>query len=313
MRRNFKNKVTKLLAVSLAATSLLSTPVFADEVVQNTAGTVGATEDSQYPLAHLKDWFVTDERGRMTFKADYDYIEQQHPELELESTYNSEFKHYGVREYIMQTAINEQNPTSLYLPGPAEERVAIAKLAGVYPAGYEYLVNDERVLRLEQEIRNFMGSFDWEHASDFEKAVRVSERVNQATYTTTTDNCHIPYGCLVEGYAACDGYAEAANLLGFCVDVQTSLIVTFTHVKPVYFVNGVWLMHEPTTKDDYFVLADYTVDMYTLASEPYYGWFSEYCVRTGYQKPATIQEAFPNANTGGIMYHGETNQTIKFH
>ena len=72
-----------------------------------------------------------------------------------------------------------------------------------------------------------MNSFDWRNASDLEKATRICKRIHQASYdhdaaneaTTTGWSNSVSYGaygCLVNGKAVCQGYTEAAGLLGVC-------------------------------------------------------------------------------------------------
>ena len=91
--------------------------------------------------------------------------------------------------------------------------------------GYEAAESSAETLAIEKEIRDFLNSFDWKNASDYEKAVHVARRVNKAEYDNTTSSCNLAYGCLVEGKALCDGFVNAANLLAWftvnthCVNV----------------------------------------------------------------------------------------------
>lgn len=82
--------------------------------------------------------------------------------------------------------------------------------------GYEAAESSAETLAIEKEIRDFLNSFDWKNASDYEKAVHVARRVNKAEYDNTTSSCNLAYGCLVEGKALCDGFVNAANLLAWC-------------------------------------------------------------------------------------------------
>ncbi len=80
--------------------------------------------------------------------------------------------------------------------------------------GYHAVEICAETLAIEKEIRDFLNSFDWKNASDYEKAVHVARRVNKAEYDNTTNSCSLAYGCLVEGKAVCDGFVNAACLLG---------------------------------------------------------------------------------------------------
>ena len=59
--------------------------------------------------------------------------------------------------------------------------------------GYEAAENSAETLAIEKELRDFLNSFDWKNASDYEKAVHVARRVNRAEYDNTTSSCHLVY------------------------------------------------------------------------------------------------------------------------
>ena len=154
--------------------------------------------------------------------------------------------------------------------------------------GYEAAENSAETLAIEKELRDFLNSFDWKNASDYEKAVHVARRVNRAEYDNTTSSCHLAYGCLVDGKASCDGFASAANLLAWCIDLPSTIVASLAanHAYVVYCINGVWVSHEATSHDESFHIADPQNDIYMIGSSKKYGTFADYCDRTGYTVPS---------------------------
>ena len=140
--------------------------------------------NDQYPLAYLKDWFVFRSNGTLTTKWSRDYLSVQYPELE--NTRNEKYGYVGTVDYQMKNAAEKHN--ILYASAAytmAEPIYAVARLAGVQMPGYQAVENSAETLALEKEIRKFLNSFDWKNASDYEKAVHIARRVNQAEYDST--------------------------------------------------------------------------------------------------------------------------------
>ena len=140
----------------------------------------------------------------------------------------------------------------------AEPIYAVARLAGVQMPGYQAVENSAETLALEKEIRKFLNSFDWKNASDYEKAVHIARRVNQAEYDSTLPSCSLSYGCLVDGKAVCDGFVNAACLLAWCVDLQATSVSSLAanHSYTAYCINGIWVRHEATSHDESFHIMD---------------------------------------------------------
>ena len=282
-------------------------------------------EEGDFPLSHLRDEFVVDERGVLTGKWDIDYIWQIYPDSgnrmvdwagekktnlpESMTAGKTEWtQQQEAAEIVMQHAVEVGNLDCFCFPGKGEELVALAKLSGVKLTGYQHRENDEQVLALEKEIKSFLDSFDWKNASDFEKAVRVSERIMKADYfndSTTKLNdvgqeypefgeCYNAYGCLVNGKAVCEGYSDAANLLSVCIDLPHGTVARWDtgHAYPIYFINGIWLSHEPTSKDNKFMIFDWQDG---IDSGLNYCTIAQYCIRTGYEMPKDVKTAFPDS------------------
>mgnify|MGYP000107518430 FL=1 len=51
------------------------------------------SDNDQYPLAHLKDWFVLNSRGKLVSKWSMEYMYEQHPELD--GKWNDKYNYNG--------------------------------------------------------------------------------------------------------------------------------------------------------------------------------------------------------------------------
>ena len=256
-----------------------------DGIIQTNVNTPETSDPDQYPLAYLKDWFVFTDNGSLRTKWSRYFLWEQHPELE--NARNEKYGYVGTGDYVMTKAANDHN--ILYQTAAdigSEPIYAVGRLAGVQMPGYQAIENDARTLALEKEIRDFLNSFDWKNASDFEKAVRIARRVNQAEYDNTTDRCSLADGCLVDGKAVCSGFVNAANLLAWCVGLQSTCAFAPNHTYAVYCINGIWVSHEATSHDEPFHIMDPQKDIYMIGSYKKYGVLAEYCDRTGYTVPS---------------------------
>lgn len=273
----------KLLVAAMSAMLVIGTAItsFAD------------TYDPQYPLkGYMEPWFISSPvTGETAWKSD---------------PYNFLNKSDNYSQYALDLVIANKDPLSLsYFR--AEELAVIAKLTNFQTTGLS--PDQGNVDRLATEVRNFLNSFDWRNASDYEKAVQIAKRITKADYLDQ-EGTQYPYSCLVEGKANCSGYAWTARLLGACVKLPVEELGSVSHTYPVFFVDGVWLSYEPTSKNDYFNIAEVYTPAYYLAGEPYLMPLGEYCKATGYQVPTTVEGKFPNISYG-IIY-GKQAPFIKF-
>lgn len=273
----------KLLVVAMSAMLVIGTAItsFAD------------TYDPQYPLkGYMEPWFINSPvTGETAWKSDPN------------NYFNGSRNH---RQYALDLAIENNDPLSLsYFR--AEELSVIAQLTNYQTTGLS--PDQENVNRLATEVRNFLNSYDWRNASDYEKAVQIAKRIKKADYLDQ-EGTQYPYSCLVEGKANCGGYAWSARLLGACVGLPVEELGSVSHTYPVFLVDGVWLSYEPTSKDDYFNIAEVYTPAYYLVGEPYLTPLGEYCKATGYQVPTTVEGKFPNISYGYI--YGERAPFIKF-
>ena len=209
----------------------------------------------------------------------------------------TEFAHY--------MAVKDQDIS--YLAGLNGFSMGVLQRLSGYPITTLHSYSPE-VEELTGEILEFMNSFDWRNASDLEKAIRICNRIHEASYDYDAANeafttgwseslSYGAYGCLVKGKAVCQGYTEAATLLGFSVELKTFELGDFSHAYPIFLVDGVWLANEPTTKDKYFTIADvykYNGKYLTMLQAGDTSAFNEvnkyqtigqYCIQTGYVIP----------------------------
>lgn len=246
--------------------------------------------DPQYPLkGYMEPWFVTSPvTGTTAWKSDPN---------------NFFYESNNHLQYALDLATQNRDPLSLnYFAG--RELAAIAKLTGYPATGLEGHTSEE-VESLAAEIRNFLNSFDWRNATDYEKAVRIAKRIAQADYLSQ-EGTQYSYSCLIDGKANCDGYTDAAYLLSACVGLPVSGLSSGNHIFPVFLVDGVWLAYEPTIKNNYFTVAD----VYKKNILENYQQLGEYCQGTGYEIPISVEGKFPNISYGIIQ--GEQAPFIKF-
>lgn len=206
-------------------------------------------------------------------------------------------------------------------------------------SGYPITTLDSYLPEVEElagEVLEFMNSFDWKNASDLEKATRICNRIHQASYDWDAANearttgwsdslSYGAYGCLVKGKAVCQGYTEAATLLGFAVGLKTFEMGDIGHTYPLFLVDGIWLANEPTTQSKYFTIANvyeynpiYRMMLQQGANWPEYEdeaaryqMIGSYCYLTGYKMPD--EEALnitPYMSKLGVTSDGANGKTL---
>jgi len=275
----------KLLVAAMSAILVIGTAItsFAD------------TYDPQYPLkGYMESWFVTSPvTGATAWKSDPD---------------NFVHEANNHSKYAFDLAVQNRDPLSLNYFGGID-LAAIAKLTNYQTTGLD--PDQEKLERLTTELRNFLNSFDWRNASDYEKAVQIAKRITKADYLDQ-EGTQYPYSCLVEGKANCNGYAWAASLLAACVGLPIEELGSVSHTYPVFLVDGIWLSYEPTSKDNYFTVAEVYTPAFYLAGEPQLTPLGKYCKATGYEIPAleSVEAMFSDVRRG-IIY-GEQAPFIHF-
>lgn len=312
-----KKKITRLLAFAVSTLMALSMPV------QTVWAETDRSYDEQYPLNRYKDWFAVDPVLNYTrWKWDPLYI--GNAKLTQTGDYTPDPRYLPstpANEYIYRHAVADNDFRYFMNPGTSIETQTFMRLAGVDIVGWQFQGDpadvakwnsekEAKIAALEKEMRDFMSSFDWRNASDEEKAVRIAKRIHQADYdhegaamdsvtysASERKDSGYAYGCLVEGKALCGGYTSAAQLLGLCVDLSVagySGPYAMNHILPVFLVNGVWLSNEPTQKSQVFQIHDPSNGYYMAGTMKCYEQLGEFCDRTGYQVPETLDGIFQN-------------------
>lgn len=246
---------------------------------QGQSTTASQSYDEQYPLKGRVEKYLGNENGFLCWY-------WTGPHVILEGIVPEGMTGLS---YVDQRAIEDRDPS--YSTGLSQYGIdVLAKLSG-YP--YKNSVSDKpEATALLHEVKAFMNSFDWRNASDLEKATRICERIHQASYdhdaaneAYTTGWSESPsygaYGCLVNGKAVCQGYTEAAHLLGFAVGVKSRELGDVGHTYPVFLVDGIWLGNEPTMQNKYFTVED----VYRKNILGKYQLLGQYCEATGYVVP----------------------------
>lgn len=273
----------KLLVAAMSAMLVVGTAItsFAD------------TYDPQYPLkGYMESWFVTSPvTGTTAWKWDpSNFIYEADNHI----------------KYVRDCAIRDNNPLYLFSP-VGIELAALAKLTDYQTTGVDYY--SDEVERLAMEVRNFLNSFDWRNASDYEKSVQIAKRITKAEYLDQ-EGTQYSYSCLVDGKANCNGYTNAAYLLAACVGLPASGLGSVSHIYPVFLVDGVWLAYEPTSKDNYFTIADVYAPSTILEGVAQMTPIGKYCEATGYEIPSSVEGKFPDVRNGVIR--GENAPVIYF-
>ena len=119
--------------------------------IKNETSKKAYSDNDQYPLAHLKDWFVLNSRGRLVSKWSMEYMYEQHPELS--GKWNDKYDYNGYADYIRGKAA-EYRDVFIADKGEitGEPFYAVARLAGVTMPGYEAAESSAETLAIEKEI-----------------------------------------------------------------------------------------------------------------------------------------------------------------
>lgn len=104
-----------------------------------------------------------------------------------------------------------------------------------YLAGLPTPTLTDYELAVALKTKEFLNSFDWKNASEYEKAYQaalfIAERCN---YSSNTDDIgsvenNTSYGCLINGQSLCDGFAQAYHLLTRAVGLRSYQVRSISH------------------------------------------------------------------------------------
>ena len=101
-------------------------------------------------------------------------------------------------------------------------------LAGLYDGElteYEWAVAGK--------VREFLSSFDWQGASDYEKAERAIRFIAENSRYIESEGDGLfassTYSCLVKGTSTCDGFAQSFHLLTKSVGIKSFYVSNLNH------------------------------------------------------------------------------------
>lgn len=115
-------------------------------------------------------------------------------------------------------------------------------LAGLQPGGDPMTAEE---MAVANAVREFVNSFDWKNASDYEKAAYAAEYLaNKCTYIDADladgMNVNSSYSALVKGASMCDGFADAYHVLTRAVGLKSVHVWNYTHAWNYVMIDGVW-------------------------------------------------------------------------
>ena len=120
-------------------------------------------------------------------------------------------------------------------------------LAGLTPkpdsySGSELTAEEEAV---KQEVIKYLNSYDWKHASDYEKAVYTAEYIaSRCTYQKDDSgdavNRNNIYSCLVNGVSMCDGLTQTYHLLTRAAGLKSVQVSNVVHAWNYVLINNQW-------------------------------------------------------------------------
>lgn len=116
-------------------------------------------------------------------------------------------------------------------------------LAGLQPGGDPMTAEEMAVVNA---VRDFVNSFDWKNASEYERAAYAAEYVAERCVYKETNikydgmNENSVYSVLINGVSVCDGFADAYHLLTRAVGLKSVYISNAGHAWNYVMVDGSW-------------------------------------------------------------------------
>lgn len=139
----------------------------------------------------------------------------------------------------------------------------------------EKLYSEEEINVINNKIDEIINNIITNDMSIEDKILTVHDYIiNTTQYDTgalennTIYNSHISYGALIEGYATCNGYADAMALFLDRFGVLNYRVVSSTHVWNAIYINNQWLHLDLTWDDPITDGADKTTHKFYLIDTP---------------------------------------------
>ena len=122
-------------------------------------------------------------------------------------------------------------------------------LAGLIPAPDAVtgsaLTTEEELVSIE--VVKYLNSYDWNSASDYEKAFYTAEYIAERCVYKNIEGSGLEtnssYSCLVNGYSVCDGFASAYHLLTRAVGIKTVYgkpDISWQHAVNYVMIDNLW-------------------------------------------------------------------------
>lgn len=115
-------------------------------------------------------------------------------------------------------------------------------LAGLQPGGDPMIAEE---MAVANAVKDFVNSFDWKNASDYEKAAYAAEYLANRCLYIDADladgmNVNSSYSALIKGASMCDGFADAYHVLTRAVGLKSVHVWNYTHAWNYVMVDGMW-------------------------------------------------------------------------
>lgn len=117
---------------------------------------------------------------------------------------------------------------------------------------------DDDIQKISDVISSFRERYIREGMSDFEKELQIIQYMVEtidygSSSSTTNDNCHTPYGALVNKVAQCDGYSYAFDAMAEACGLEAQLAYgnsdSIAHMWNMVRLDGDWYHVDVTFED----------------------------------------------------------------
>lgn len=221
IRRRIKPPAAAVLAFVLLAASVM--PVFAEE-------------NSQYPLKGTFPYtMMTEEIVNNRLAEGWVYAGDPYAEVGTAVPFTNNAEWVQVNQFRSSTAT-----------GINSAKILIS-LAGLTPSPDSYtgsaLTIEEEAVK--NEVIKYLESYDWKHASDYEKAAYTAEYIAgrcKSEKNACGDSLYInsSYSCLINGQSMCDGFAQTYHLLTRAVGLKSVQVGTLSHAWNYVMIDEQW-------------------------------------------------------------------------
>ena len=224
--QGLKQSIMRIIAAALAFVCLTAaaTPVLAEE-------------SNQYPLRGTFPYtMMTEDIVNKRLAEGWVYAGDPYAEVgtAVPFTNNAEWVQVNQFKSSVATGINSGK--------------ILISLAGLTPSPDSYtgsaLTLEEEAVK--NEVIKYLESYDWKHASDYEKAAYTAEYIAGRCIYDNVEGIALQtnssYSCLVNGYSVCDGFAATYHLLTRAVGLKS--IYGQPDVNWMHAVNYVMINHQ---------------------------------------------------------------------